>query len=561
MNIENLDLLAHSAGQSTPPTPEGSFQHGGRDPTRIAVTILSLVLLAGVAFFLGRRIESPEQAIANAQPPNPTLISVPVESRILGDEIIFRADVILEGSEDVVIASNEGQPVITEVLVAPGDSVMEGEALLAFNGRRVVALAGELPMYRDLVPFVEGPDVSQLQQSLVRLGYSIGLTGVFDLATQKSALAMLQAAGLVLDGSGSAEQREAVSIAREGLKAASDGVIDAREGLTAAKEGKVLAIAAAEGGVEAATENQRFAVIRADQLEAGPKAGLVAAQLVLNGLLAGDSPDPVTVAKAKGEVQIAKDLVELKSADANIIRQDARRGLEAATAAAVSAREISVAASERQVTAAKGQVKGAQSDLDAALREAGLTIPQHSIKYISALPASVVSSGASVGLELSEIEGPSFTLSNGSLVAQAGVDFGSVLQLSQGIKVEASLGDTVVEGIIAKIVEDDGQDESYLAAKDQIRIEFSEPPPEVWQGVNVKVIVAINRTDEPVMAVPSSGIFSDPTGQTYVRRLASSDVTEQVFIDVGVIARGYVQINPVTEGELNIGDLVEVGAQ
>ncbi|MFI8435173.1 peptidoglycan-binding protein [Streptomyces sp. NPDC079020] len=72
-----------------------------------------------------------------------------------------------------VIAS--GQGTIT-ALPAVGAVVKAGAKFFEVDGRPVVLLTGDRPMWRDLGPGVsEGPDVGQLKRNLIKLGHADGL--------------------------------------------------------------------------------------------------------------------------------------------------------------------------------------------------------------------------------------------------------------------------------------------------------------------------------------------------------------------------------------------------
>lgn len=165
---------------------------------KLVVGMLALLVLAAGSFALGQHLQSPQQAIAEALPPARTVLAVPVEEVHLIDTVAFRADVELGDSRDVSISASEEIPIVTEVLVEKGQVVEEGAALVAINGRRRIVLQGILPAYRDLMPGVHGPDVAQLQEALVRLGYEVGRAGYFDWATQRAVRSMFNDRGVSL---------------------------------------------------------------------------------------------------------------------------------------------------------------------------------------------------------------------------------------------------------------------------------------------------------------------------------------------------------------------------
>ncbi|MCT2593507.1 peptidoglycan-binding protein [Streptomyces sp. N2-109] len=73
-------------------------------------------------------------------------------------------------------------------LPRPGATISIGEPVLNVDGRKVPLLYGGTPLFRELKPGVEGPDVRQLESSLSRLGY-VGFT-VDDEYTFKTAQAL-----------------------------------------------------------------------------------------------------------------------------------------------------------------------------------------------------------------------------------------------------------------------------------------------------------------------------------------------------------------------------------
>jgi peptidoglycan hydrolase-like protein with peptidoglycan-binding domain len=73
------------------------------------------------------------------------------------------------------------------MLPAIGTTVARGEALYALDGRPVILLVGNTPAYRAIREGDVGPDVAQLQENLVALGFggtpAIRTDGTFDHAT------------------------------------------------------------------------------------------------------------------------------------------------------------------------------------------------------------------------------------------------------------------------------------------------------------------------------------------------------------------------------------------
>lgn len=70
--------------------------------------------------------------------------------------------------------------VITASACVQGEPLVSGEPAFSINGAPVIALAAELPFYRDLGWGSEGPDVDSLRGALNAIGYDLTDSGVFD---------------------------------------------------------------------------------------------------------------------------------------------------------------------------------------------------------------------------------------------------------------------------------------------------------------------------------------------------------------------------------------------
>ncbi|GAA2264976.1 peptidoglycan-binding protein [Glycomyces scopariae] len=85
----------------------------------------------------------------------------------------------LARSEEVVGMLSYGEartltgakPGVVTWLPAPGTVVGPGDAVYEVDNAPVVAMAGDLPLWRTLAPGVEGPDAAQLESNLAELGY------------------------------------------------------------------------------------------------------------------------------------------------------------------------------------------------------------------------------------------------------------------------------------------------------------------------------------------------------------------------------------------------------
>jgi membrane fusion protein, multidrug efflux system len=95
-----------------------------------------------------------------------------------------------------------GAPGMLTALPATGTLVERGGTLFEVDGQPTVLLYGEVPAWRTLGPGVSGPDVQQLEENLVELGFGDGLTvdETWDEVTTAAVVAWQEAAGMTADG-------------------------------------------------------------------------------------------------------------------------------------------------------------------------------------------------------------------------------------------------------------------------------------------------------------------------------------------------------------------------
>ncbi|MFJ8823656.1 peptidoglycan-binding protein [Streptomyces sp. NPDC102467] len=181
-------------------------------------------------------IKSPSQAAADARPPERSVLTSPVEHRVLTSSVIVRGQVVAGQSVDVapqVAGGEDGSaPVVTKLPVKQGDRLKAGQVLLEVSGRPVFALPGRIPVYRDLKPGAEGDDVKQLQGALRDLGHGTGgdTAGTFGAGTKAALDAFYAAIGY--------DPLPAVDDNGAGLKTAEGAVTAAERAVEEAQDAK-----------------------------------------------------------------------------------------------------------------------------------------------------------------------------------------------------------------------------------------------------------------------------------------------------------------------------------
>ncbi|MFJ2751467.1 hypothetical protein [Streptomyces sp. NPDC087297] len=179
-------------------------------------------------------VKSPAQAAADSAAPPPSLLTAPVERRVLKDSVTLRGTVTAEQSVDVKASgkgASAGVSVVTRTPLAAGDAVKHGAVLLEVSGRPVFALKGALPAYRDIKPGMNGQDVAQLQSALTELGHATGgdRSGSFGAGTKAALSAYYESIGY----EATEAQQDAASAVRDATKAVTEAerrLQDVRDG-------------------------------------------------------------------------------------------------------------------------------------------------------------------------------------------------------------------------------------------------------------------------------------------------------------------------------------------
>lgn len=150
-------------------------------------------------------VQSPAQAAADTRPPEPSVVTAPVEQKVLRSTTVLRGTFsngrTIAAHPTSVAATGSSPPpsmlVVTGVFTKPGKKATAGKALLEYSGRPVFALPGSIPAYRDLSVGNSGKDVTQLQQALQELGYSTGpdASGRFGTGTARALKRLYQGMG------------------------------------------------------------------------------------------------------------------------------------------------------------------------------------------------------------------------------------------------------------------------------------------------------------------------------------------------------------------------------
>ena len=564
----------------------------------LAFVVVGAVVAAGLGFVAGRSIKSP--ADAAAEPPEASLITVPVELRELASNVITRGDAHREQSKQISIDSSAGAAiggaaVVTALSVQVGDLLEEGSVLVEITERPVIALGGELPMFRNLGPGSQGDDVTQLQEALVRIGINVSVDGMYGELTERAVEQLYARIGYPAPGLTNDEQA-LLSAARDNRDAAQSALKGALFALTELQaplpESQRLQI---ELSLQSAKDAVDLAEAVQIEANAAATAGVSAATVALTASTDARYAAADRLAQAnRGRhpdtnlSPTAEELVELEAALAaaeedlvNAVTQQA--AAEAAIDLVATQQQQFVDLSETQLTIAQAlydetlagpSTSGAVQAIDDAQRvrdqatldlqeieaSTGIRLPLAEVIFLRGLPSQVQSLDAKRG---DFITGqPVMTVSGAEVTIESAVSASDRPLLSEGDVVyidDESLGIDLA-GTIVFLADDDGG----LAPDGRffMRVAFDERPEVDIVGRNLRITIPITSTSDQVLTVPLAALAAGADGsvRVEVEDPDRSGVTRTVTVTTGLEAIGLVEVVPV-DGELAAGDRVVIGQQ
>lgn len=516
--------------------------------------VAAVSLAAGLG--LSRLIESPAQAAADAAPPEAGPITVPVESRVIANDVTLRGDAVYDDPAEVRIETGdaEGPAVVTGHVPEVGATLDAASVALEVAGRPVVVLPGDLPTYRTLRAGVTGPDVSQLKAALRALGIEGGdpADPTFDATTARGVEALYGKVGYEAPVP-SKETKEQVTLATSALR-------DAQEQLATAQR----AMSKAGGGKPAS------------ELIALDTAVTVATAQLAEARALCDAPPPVSPDGEPGAATCSQSAVARAQGE-----------LDAAVAARDEARSAPDTSAERaQVTAAQRAVTEARTALTEAQTAVLTTLPASEVVFLPSLPRRVDEVAVKRG---GTISGPVMTVSGASLEVVASAARADAELLTVGTVGSITVEGTEIPVTVAEVAAGekdtgsgdgaggaegapadggsggggDGGGQGAGAGRYTVTLTPGALTPEqltLLQGTNVRVRIPVSSTGGEVLAVPIAALTAGPGGESRVEVLGDDDESRLVTVETGLAAGGYVEITDA-DVALAAGDLVVVGAR
>ena len=553
---------------------------------------LGLVVAAGgIGWFAGTRISSPAEAAARAEAPDPSLITVAVDERLLSADIIARGTIDFDDPVSLslsgAIGDSDSKQIVT-MIPETGAQLDEGAVALEVSGRPVLILQGELPVYRDLRPGSKGDDVLQLEQALVRLGLMGRADSTWDNSTGAGVQALYARVGHSANAASSADKAQ-LDAARDQARAANEALQDAQRAIAEAGGASGSSLIEAQNGVADATAGVTIA--KQEQLAAN---GAAAGEVTVAQDSLDDANAELTLAQARRQhvtdtgnhpdtgvpptlAELAELDADLTAAQLEVTAKTAALNDAQANKAVVEAQQIAaVEASQRALTLAKARLTEARNPGDvSALNRArddarrqladatealtsleesvGTWIPAGELIFLKRAPVLVARTELERGDEVST-----------SFMTVSGSDIAMTVGLSESEALRLSVGDTVIidepdlleetlEATVSEIPQSEG------SGRVQVTV-LLDTVHEQLLGANVRVIIPVESTSGEVLVVPAAALSAVANGDTRVE-VEEADLpgkTRFVTVVTGLATDGVVEVRAV-EGRLAKGDRVVVG--
>lgn len=134
--------------------------------TLCTIIAISAVVLSAQGLVTYGEIEKP--------PPDQPTITTSVGQGRISEQVTGDVTVEPEFERQLLHRqASDREPIVTRAGLRTGDSARSGEVIATIAERPVIVFQGNMPSYRSMGPESSGPDVTQLQEALTNLGYSI----------------------------------------------------------------------------------------------------------------------------------------------------------------------------------------------------------------------------------------------------------------------------------------------------------------------------------------------------------------------------------------------------
>jgi peptidoglycan hydrolase-like protein with peptidoglycan-binding domain len=524
-----------------------------------------VVVLAGaVGWVAGSQIDSPAEVASRTAQPQAAPILVPAEERVISTDIITRGTARFGSPQQLASAPSAlktGAGVAARLPLA-GAELREGDVVYTTSGRPVFLLTGQQPTFRDLGPGINGEDVRQLEEALVRMGFDPGaVDGLYDSQTENAVAAWYERAGYAAF-TASAEQVAAIRALEADRNNTEIDVIGAQESVSLAQAALESADISHARALQAARDSElalAAVVATANANDQAAHATVVARQTALNALVASPASSAPEIAAAEAELALARANAEATrlAGDGDVTTAQAAvstsRSDVTSALAAVRAAEAALKNGNAALSVRHRQAGGVAADLSLAKLQAGVQVPADEVIFVASTPVRV----AEAVVRIDQAIGPLITVTNAVVAVDGSLRLEEAPLAEPGMAVfidEPDLG-IKATGTISRVADAPGTN-----GVDGFHVYFEvlvdESPPSLV-GASVRLTVPVESTGGSVLAVPVSAVTLSADGSSRVQK-DDSGTLEFVTVEPGLSAEGYVAVKPI-DSTLEPGDLVVVG--
>jgi peptidoglycan hydrolase-like protein with peptidoglycan-binding domain len=578
------------------------------------LVVAAAVASAGVGVVIGKQLKSPADAAAEADAPEPSRITVPVEERNLVSRLVANGDVQYNEPTPLRLAGSVGASagsaqVVTKVPELDRE-LEEGDVALEVSGRPVFVFQGALPTYRPLEPGTTGPDVLQLEEALARLGYDTGTVDtVYDDATEAALDALYFTNGYASEGP-TVEQRTRLTSTKKAVADASAAMVKAQADLDNA--GKPLsgadllrqqqqlqtardAVPAAQSDADRKNADAATAVTTATQARDLAKTARDLAKTARDTAAAPGAIDPTTelpytavAINALSSELVAKEqaLAEAETAlrravtDQTTTAADGLKAVQTANEALLLAQlsyneavaPKDTAQQRDALSAAQAQLAQAMTDQLNAETEAGTKMPAGEMIFLPSLPTTITEVTAIAGQAPPSENVATVSGTTTLIQARISASDADLVKTPTPVDIELRDADISTTGTLVSIEKpkaDDGNGNNngggdQSDARLTVIVEPDDPALlRDYVGFPARISITVSSTDGDVLAVPVAAISVGPDGDSRVEverdPSAADGAIEFVKVTVGLSAEGYAEITAIEGASLAAGDRVVVG--
>ncbi|MEX0846308.1 MAG: hypothetical protein WD023_00885 [Ilumatobacteraceae bacterium] len=601
---------------------DDSKSASGSRRTKMAIGVVVIAVgAAAIGVVAGRQLQSPADAAAEAEAPEASRITVPVEKRTLVSRLIANGDVQYTEPTNLRLAgavgASGGATQIVTKAPEPNTPLAEGDVVMEVSGRPVFVFQGALPTYRPLEPGSTGPDVLQLEEALTRLGTFGGTPDTtYDGGTESAIDLFYTNAGYASEGP-TDDQRvrlraaeKAVSDARKQVSSAQQDLAKGGETLTPSQLlGQQQQLQAARDAVPAA---QAAATRRNDDAVAAVTAATTTRDLALTarntaktakdaasapGAVNPDTGLPYTntelalisevlatreaaLVEAESALRVATSARDQAATDGTKEIKQAQDALELAEltyAEAIAPKDTKLL--QDAVRTAQESLTQANDDLFEVQAEVGTKMPAGEMLFLPELPSTITSVSTVAGQAPAD---PFATASGTETTIQGRISAtdADLVVVPSDVDIELRDADIVTTGTLTEISKpttdsgngnngggfggnnggsnDDGSGRLVIIVKPADPAALAN-----FIGFPARITITVSSTSGEVLAVPVAAISVGADGESRVEVERSEgdgpDATEIVKVTVGLTAEGYAEITPIAGGQLDEDDRVVVG--